>query len=129
MEDACGNCGLRPVIPFNMGAAGPEKRGVAYLNQCKGCGVSLSKTEPISLLAARGAGLSFWDFALLHNGRAVQASLFHKKLQIVGVPGQWRNYSIKKQIWDGWIPTADVPPSTDEIRKRLREKGAEDVKR
>ncbi len=90
MEDRCRACGLFVELPGHLMEAGPEKEGIAYLNQCLGCGVLLNKHwAKVSGVLTQDLLISEEQIAL-KQGRAVLAAIYQRKLYYGNIERPYR---------------------------------------
>lgn len=85
MEDVCRRCGLYVRLPGHLMEAGPRKEGIAFLNQCLGCGNYLNDHwRKVSGILKKGV-LSPSEVFDLNFGRAVLAAIYQRYLYCVGL--------------------------------------------
>lgn len=81
MEDCCLNCGTLVQLPANLMRAGPEKNGIAFLDQCRVCGHKLSSHWDKVYGTVDQYTVSAWKWSQITNGRATLAALYHGELR------------------------------------------------
>ena len=91
LSDRCPHCRSDVLLPGSMLVAGRKKEGVAYLDSCLYCAGKLDDGwESIAHPMKEGLTAD-WETALLKNGRAVLAAVFHRNFSIFGSD---RRYSL-----------------------------------
>lgn len=85
-------------------AAGRKKEGVAHLDRCLHCAGKLDDDwESIAHPMKEGLTAD-WEKALLKNGRAVLAAVFHRKFSILGSERTYSLYDLGRLKRMGVLP-------------------------
>lgn len=80
MDDTCRKCGSNVVLPTDMLNAGPEKKGLAYMDQCMKCGHRLSSHWRSAIATVSADRLTNWEWSQLLRGRAFLSAIYHGKV-------------------------------------------------
>lgn len=86
MEENCLSCGALVQLPTDMLSAGPEKKGIAYMDLCRVCGQKLSSHWEKVFGTVDQSSVSEWKWSQLLNGRATLAAVYHGELGYMNGP-------------------------------------------
>lgn len=76
--ELCPHCNKRVQLPKSMLTAGRRNQGVAFLSQCLECDETLATNKLSTIHPMRTGLLEPAEMALLKNGMAVLAAIFHR---------------------------------------------------
>lgn len=84
LSDRCPHCRCEMYLPGSMIHAGQKKEGVAYLDRCLHCAGKLDEGWDCIAHPIKERLTADWETALLKNGRAVLAAIYHRNFAILG---------------------------------------------
>lgn len=109
MEEICLQCGALVQLPTDLMSAGPEKKGIAFLDQCRVCGQKLSTHWDKVYGTVDQSSVSEWKWSRLVNGRATLAAIYHGELSYVhGPKGMHGLRDLLKLDRRGLIPNRNI---------------------
>ena len=109
MEDSCPRCGSLVQLPTDLMNAGPEKQGIAFLDQCGVCGHKLSRHWDQVWGLVDQYSVSDWKWSQLVNGRATLSAIYHRELRYAqGSDGTHGLRDLLKLDRRGLIPNRSV---------------------
>lgn len=86
MEESCMQCGAMVQLPTDLLSAGPDNKGIAFLDQCRLCGHKLSSHWDKVYGTVDQSSVSEWKWSQVANGRATLAAIYHGELRYVHGP-------------------------------------------
>lgn len=84
LSERCPHCRCEVHLPGSMINAGHKKEGVASLDRCLHCAGKLDEGWECIAHPLKERLAADWEIALLKNGCAVLAAIFHRKFSILG---------------------------------------------
>jgi hypothetical protein len=88
MEDSCRSCGAAVSLPNELLKAGPDGKGIAYLDLCSLCGFKLSSHWESALGTVDQRSVTPWQWSQMMNGRALLSALYHGEVRYHSDPGR-----------------------------------------
>jgi hypothetical protein len=109
MEECCLQCGALVQLPTDLMNAGPEKKGIAFLDRCRVCGHRLSSHWDKVCGTVDQYSVSEWKWSQLVNGRATLSAIFHRELRYAhGPDGMHGLRDLLKLDRRGLIPNRNI---------------------
>ena len=109
MEERCVKCGALVLLPTDLMSAGPEKKGIAFLDRCLVCDHKLSSHWDKVYGTVDQSSVSEWKWSQFVNGRATLAALYNGKLRYVNGPeGSHGLRDLLKLDRRGLIPNRNI---------------------
>ena len=81
MENSCRSCGAAVSLPIELLKAGPDEKGLAYLDMCRLCGLRLSSHWETVLGTVEQRSVTPWQWSQMMNGRALLSALYHGEVK------------------------------------------------
>lgn len=104
LSDYCPHCHREVILPGSMITGGRKNEGVPYLNQCLHCAENLDADLESAERVMLEESFRGWEEAVLINGRAVLAAVFHRKFSIIGRDRQYELKDLMRLKQIGLVP-------------------------